>query len=93
MEKTLDSLLLLEETLLQEKIDQPKERLQRTLESGKLQRRTKPLMQRKKDKCLRRKEKSSKETKVLHQRHDQKYENIECLIHLISQLFHEKEKR
>jgi hypothetical protein len=47
-------------------------KIQKTQESGKLQRRPKLLMRRKKDKYLRKQDKSSKKIKVLHQRHDQK---------------------
>jgi hypothetical protein len=65
-------LLLLGEALLQEKTEQPKERLKMTTESGKLQKRPQHSMLRKKDKYSRRKEKSSKEIKDLHQRDNQK---------------------
>jgi hypothetical protein len=53
MEQTLESLLLLEEVLLQERIEQSKERSQKIQVSGKLRRRLRLLMQRKKDKSSR----------------------------------------
>jgi hypothetical protein len=56
--------------MLQENTKLPKERLQKNKESGKLQRRHKILMQRKKNKCLRRQEENLGDTKVLNQRHD-----------------------
>jgi hypothetical protein len=72
VEKTLESLLSIEEALLQEKIELSKERLHKTRELGKLQRIPKLLMKIKKDIYLRRQEKSSKKTKSLHQRHGHK---------------------
>jgi hypothetical protein len=65
-ETTLESLSLLEDVLLQEKIGQHRERMQTTMESGKLRRRLELLIQRKKGEYLRRKEKSSKEIKGPH---------------------------
>jgi hypothetical protein len=53
MEQTLESLLLLEEDLLHEKIEKSKERSQKNQVSGKLWRRLRILMQEKKDKYSR----------------------------------------
>jgi hypothetical protein len=61
-------LLLLEEALLQGKTGQPKERLKMTMDSGKIQKRPQCSMLRNKDRYSRRKERSSKEVKDIHQR-------------------------
>jgi hypothetical protein len=71
-EQTLESVLSLKEVLLQEKTKELKERLKMTTESGKLQKRPQCSMLRKKDRYSRRQEKSSKETKDIHQRDNQK---------------------
>jgi hypothetical protein len=83
MEHTLESLLSLEEALLQEKIEKPKERLKTTMELGKLQKRPQCLMLRMKDRYSRRQEKSSTEVKDIHQSDNQKSKNMACLKHLI----------
>jgi hypothetical protein len=68
VEKTLYSLLLLEEALLQEKIEQSKEISHKSQVSGKLWRRLGLLMQGKKDKYLRKQDRSSRGTKDTHLR-------------------------
>jgi hypothetical protein len=93
VEQTLESLLSLEEVLLQEKTEKPKEILQMTTELGKLQRRPQRSMLSKKDRYLKRQEKSSKDIKGLHQRNNQKSKNMACLRHLISLRHQHKEKR
>jgi hypothetical protein len=70
MEPNLESLSLLEETLLQERIEQPKERSQKSQVSGKLRRRLRLLMQRKKDDPLRKKDRISRGTKDPHLEHN-----------------------
>jgi hypothetical protein len=82
MKKTLESLLLLEEALLQGKTEQPKEGLKMTMESGKLQKIPQRSMLRKKGIYLRRQGKSSKDIKDIHQRDNQKSKNTVCLKHL-----------
>jgi hypothetical protein len=83
VEKTLESLLSLEEALLQEKTEQPQERLKTTTKSGKLQKRPQRSMLIRKYKYSRRQEKSSKEVKDLYERDNQKSKNMACLRHLI----------
>jgi hypothetical protein len=92
-EQTLESLLLLEEALQQEKTEQPKEGLKMTTESGKLQKRPQRLMLRKKGRYSRRQGKSSKEIKDIHQRDNQKSKNMVCLKHLIRLHHQHKGKR
>jgi hypothetical protein len=81
--QTLESLLLLEEALLQGKTKKPKEGLKMTTELGKLYKRPQHSMLIKKGIYSRRKGKSSKEIKNIHQRDNQKSKNMVCLRHLI----------
>jgi hypothetical protein len=70
VELNLESMLLLEEALVQERIEQPKEISQKSQVSGKMRRRLRLLMQRKKDKYLRKKDRSSRVTKDPHLEHN-----------------------
>jgi hypothetical protein len=72
VELNLESLSLLEEEFLQKRIEKPKEISQKSQVSGKLRRRLGLLMQRKKDKSLKKKERSSRGTKDPHLEHNQK---------------------
>jgi hypothetical protein len=72
MEPTLESFLLLEEVLLQERIEQPKEISQKSQVLGKLRRRLRLLMQIKKDESLRKKDRSSRGKKGPHLECNQK---------------------
>jgi hypothetical protein len=70
MEPNLESLSLPEEALLQERIEQPKERSQKSQVSRKIRRRLRLLMRRKKDEPLRKQNKSSRGTKDIHLEHN-----------------------
>jgi hypothetical protein len=70
VELNLESFSLPEEALLQQRIEQPKERSQKTQVSGKLRRRIRLLMRRNKDEPLRKQDKSSRGTKDLHLEHN-----------------------
>jgi hypothetical protein len=68
-----------------------KERMQTTMESGKLRRRLRIFMQRKKDESLRGQEKCSKEIKGPHLECKHKSKSMACLEHLIN-LHHQQKK-
>jgi hypothetical protein len=90
---TIESLSIVEEALLQEKIEKHKERMQTTMESGKPHRRPQCLRLIKKDRSLRRQEKSSKEIKGPHLKCKHKTKSMGCLRRLISLHHQQKKKR